>query len=366
MLGIIVTELQEVRENFGDERRTEIVGQADELEIEDLIVEEEMVVTVSHTGYIKRNSVRQYRAQRRGGKGKSGMQTKEQDFVESLFVASTHSFVLFFTDRGKVHWLKVHNIPKGGGAAKGKAIINMLELEKEEMVASMLPVREFEEGKYVVMATKKGVVKKTSLKAYSHPKRKGIIALRLDEGDELIATGITDGEKDIFFSTRRGQSLRCHESEIRDMGRVARGIRSMTLEEDDDLVGMEIISEGATILTITENGFGKRTLTSEYPLQKRGGKGVITIKTTERNGSVVGICPVVDEDDLMIITEKGRIIRIKVRGISVIGRNTQGVKLINLGAGERVVALARVEEEEAEEDEEDIEADIEVDENSEA
>jgi len=346
LMSVIVEELKDIRARFGDERRTEIIDQTTDITLEDLIVDEDMVVTISHTGYIKRNPTVLYRAQRRGGKGKTGMLTKEEDFVEHLFIASTHSYILFFTDAGKVYWLKVHEIPQAGRAARGKAIVNLLNVANDENITSFLPVRNFEEGKYIIMATRQGVVKKTELMAYSNPRVGGIIAINLDEGDRLVSTRLTDGTKDIFLGTKGGQSIRFKEEQARSMGRVSRGVRGVTLAGEDILVAMEIVGDASTILTITENGFGKRTATSEYRGQSRGGKGVITIKTTERNGKVVGFLQVTDEDEVMMITNKGKIIRLSMKGISVIGRNTQGVKLIGIEKGERVVSVAKLAEKE--------------------
>ena len=351
LLNLIVEELKEIRERYGDDRRTQLIEEAKEIDLEDLIVEEDMVVTISHSGYIKRNAISLYRSQRRGGRGKMGMTTKEEDFVEHLFVASTHSYILFFTDAGKAYWLKVHEIPQGGRLSRGKAIVNLLNLSGEEKITAILPVRAFEEGKYVIKATKNGVIKKTDLMAYSNPRAGGIIALNLDEGDELISAGLTDGTKEILLSTQEGKAIRFREEDVRDMGRTARGVKGITLEEGDAVVAMDIITpgvEGASILSVTENGYGKRTLVEEYPLQSRGGKGVITIKTTERNGKLVGVQQITDEDDLMLITDKGKIIRLRGKEISVIGRNTQGVRLIELETGERVMALARLAEKEEE------------------
>ena len=350
LMGVIRGELEEIVARFGDERRTEIIEHSSDLTLEDLIVDEDMVVTISHTGYIKRNPTVLYRSQRRGGKGKTGMSTKEEDFVEHLFIASAHSYILFFTDAGKVYWLKVHEVPQAGRAARGKAIVNLLSLSNDENITSFLPVKSFEEGKYIIMATKRGVVKKTELMAYSHPRVGGIIAIKLDEGDSLVATRLTDGSKDIFLGTRDGQSIRFKEEQARSLGRASRGVRGISLSSGDQLVGMEIVGEVSTILTITENGFGKRTATSEYRGQSRGGKGVITIKTSDRNGRVVGSLQVTDEDDVMMITDRGKIIRMAVRGISVIGRNTQGVKLIGMAPQERVVGVAKLAEKEDEDE----------------
>ena len=351
LLNVIVEELKEIKERYGDERRTEIVEEAQDLQLEDLIVEEDMVVTISHTGYIKRNAISLYRSQRRGGRGKTGMTTKEEDFVEHLFIASTHSYLLFFTDAGKVYWLKVHEVPQGGRMSRGKAIVNLLNLSGGEKITGILPVRNFEEGKNILMATKQGVIKKTDLMAYSNPRTGGIIALTLDPGDELISACLTDGTKEVLLSTRDGKAIRFNEEDARALGRTARGVRGITLEEGDGLVAMEIVSpqnQGASILSVTENGYGKKTVIDEYPLQSRGGKGVITIKTSARNGKMLGVQQITEQDDVMLITDKGKIIRLRGSEISVIGRNTQGVKLIELEPGEKVMALARL----AEKDEE--------------
>jgi DNA gyrase subunit A len=342
VLQIIKDEMKEIRETFGDERRTEILHETGDIEIEDLIAEEDMVVTVSHEGYIKRNPISLYRAQRRGGKGLTGVRPKEEDFVELLFVASSHDYLLFFTNKGRVHWKKVHEIPEAGRMSRGKAIVNLLELQHGERVATTLAVRTFETGKYVVMATRDGLVKKTELSAYSNPRAGGIVAIRINEEDELIGARVSTGVQDIFLTTRLGKSIRFHESEIREMGRVAAGNIGIRMERGDRVVGMEVLDEGATILTVTENGFGKRTRTEEYRVQGRGGKGILTIKTTQRNGPVVYAYQVTDQDQLMIITGHGKIIRLRVADISIIGRNTQGVKLIELAEGEKVVGVAKV------------------------
>ena len=339
---LLRTELHEIKEAYGDERRSELIEDAEEIDMEDLIAEEDMVVTVSHQGYIKRNPISLYRAQRRGGKGLTGAKPKEEDFVEHLFVASSHDHFLFFTNKGRVYWKKVHEIPEGGRTSRGKAIVNLLDLKDGERLATVLPVRDYEDGKYVVMATKMGLVKKTELNAYSHPRSVGTIGLKIKENDELIAVRVSSGDQDIFLTTKEGKSIRFKESELRSMGRVAAGNIGIKMSRGNEVVGMETLSEGATILTVTENGFGKRTNLDEYPTQARSGKGVITIKTTERNGAVVYAYGVTDQDELMIITGHGKIIRIKVGDISVIGRNTQGVKLINLGEGEKVVGVAKI------------------------
>ena len=346
VLDIIKEELKEIKDAYGDERRTELIEDAEEIDMEDLIAEEDMVVTISHTGYIKRNPISLYRAQRRGGKGMTGAKPKEEDFVEHMFVASSHDSFLFFSNKGRVYWKKVHEIPEGGRTSRGKAIVNLLDLKKEERLATILPVRDYEEGKYVVMATKMGLVKKTELKAYSHPRSVGTIGLKIKENDELIGVRISSGEQDIFLTTKEGKSIRFKESELRSMGRVASGNIGIKMAPGNEVVGMETLGEGATILTVTENGFGKRTKTDEYRTQSRAGKGVFTIKTSERNGAVVYAYEATDQDELMIITGHGKIIRLRVADISVIGRNTQGVKLINLGEGEKVVGVAKIMEEE--------------------
>lgn len=342
VLQIIKDETKEIRDKYGDDRRTEILEDEGDIDLEDLIAEEDMVVTMSHDGYIKRNPISLYRAQRRGGKGLTGVKPKAEDFVEHLFVASSHDYLLFFTNKGRVYWKKVHEIPEGGRVSRGKAIVNFLDLKRGERVATTLSVRDFEEAKYVVMATKEGLVKKTELESYSHPRSTGIVALKIRDEDELIGVRVTSGEHDIFLTTRTGKSIRFHESDLRGMGRVAAGNIGVRMEPGDKVVGMETLREGATILTVTENGYGKRTLTDEYRSQTRGGKGILTIKTTERNGPVVYAYQVTDQDQLMIITGHGKIIRLRAAEISVIGRNTQGVKLIDLGEGEKVVGVAKV------------------------
>jgi DNA gyrase subunit A len=307
-----------------------------------------MVVTVSHSGYIKRNAVSLYRAQRRGGKGKTGMRPKDEDFVERLFIASTHSNVLFFTDQGKVYWLKVHEIPQGGRASRGKAIVNLLNLAPGEKVMTVLPVKDFVPGKYILTATQNGIVKKTDLMAYSNPRAGGIIALTIDEGDRLIAARLTDGDMDILLASRNGKSIRFHETDVRSMGRTARGVRGMALEGDDLVIGMETVTEStaATLVTVTENGYGKRTSLDEYRVQSRGGKGIITIKASERNGKVVDIKLCEEDSDLMFITDRGKVLRTSVGHLSIIGRNTQGVRLMVLEPDERIVAVAKLAEKE--------------------
>ncbi|RJR52658.1 MAG: DNA gyrase subunit A [Desulfobacteraceae bacterium] len=342
VLQLIKEELELIKKEHGDERRTEILAETGEIDVEDLIAEEDMVVTISHDGYIKRSPVSLYRAQRRGGKGMTGVKPKEEDFVEMLFVASSHDHLLFFTNKGRVYWKKVHEIPEASRASRGKAIVNLLELQLGEQVTTTLSIRDFEEGKYVVMATKQGLVKKTELVSYSHPRAGGIMGIKLNEEDELIAVRVSTGKQDIFLTTRQGKSIRFHESEIREMGRVTSGNIGIRMDKDDQVVGMEALDEGASILTVTENGYGKRTKTDEYRKQGRGGRGILTIKTSERNGPVVYAYQVSDLDQLMIITGSGKIIRLRAGDIKVIGRNTQGVRLIQLAEGEKVVGVAKV------------------------
>ncbi|MFH1992197.1 MAG: DNA gyrase subunit A [Pseudomonadota bacterium] len=344
--NIIKDELSQLQQEFGDQRRTEIVETTKEITIEDMIVEEDMVVTVSNTGYIKRNPITLYRSQQRGGKGKTAMGVKDEDFVSHLFVASTHHTFLFFTNMGKVYWCKVYEIPQAGRQSRGKAIVNLLNLAQDEKLTTVLAVQSFDPGYHIIMATRNGLVKKTDLMAFSRPRAGGIIALSLMPGDELIAARITDGTWNVFLGSATGKSIRFHESDVRPTGRVAMGVRGLRLAPEDRIVSMEVLSHGQTLFTATENGYGKRTSIDEYPLQKRGGKGVITIKTSQRNGPVVGSLLVDDDDDLMLMADSGKLIRIAVSGISVISRNTQGVKLIGMMSGERVAGVARLAEKE--------------------
>jgi len=346
VLNIIKEELTEIKERFGDQRFSEIIEETKEITIEDMIVEEDMVVTISKHGYIKRNPITLYRNQRRGGKGKTAMGTKEDDFVELLFVASTHHMFMFFTNLGKVYWCKVYDIPQAGRMSLGKAIVNLLNFTKGEKLTTVLAVPEFKPGYHVLMATKNGLIKKTDLMAFSRPRSGGIIALNILEGDELIAARITDGTLNVFLGSRRGKAIRFHESDIRPSGRVATGVRGMRLAAEDQIVGMEVLSHGQTLFVVTENGYGKRTSIDEYPVQKRGGKGVISIKTTQRNGLVVGILLVSEDDDLMLMTNIGKVIRMQINSISIISRNTQGVKLMGMDADEKVVGAARLAEKE--------------------
>ena len=345
--SIIKDELTQIREAYKDDRKTQIVKEEGEINLEDLIAEEEVVVTISHAGYIKRNAVSLYRAQRRGGKGKIGMGIKEEDFVETLFTASTHDALLFFTDAGKVYWLKVHEIPEASRAAKGKALVNLLALTGNEKVTATLPVKEYREDRYVVMATKNGLVKKTELSAYSNPRQGGIIALGLEEGDRLIGAHITDGQREILIGTKQGLTIRFTEDEVRPMGRTAYGVKGITLEEGNEVIGMETITPDSTtaILTVTEGGYGKRTPVGEYRVQGRGGKGIISVKTTERNGLAIGFLQVRDGDEIMLMAAQGKVLRCRVDDIREVGRNTQGVRVLDLeGEDDRVVAVARLAE----------------------
>lgn len=336
---VIREELQELVNQFGDVRKTEIMAEAGDICIEDLIANEEMVVTISQAGYVKRTPLSIYRSQKRGGRGRSGMSTREEDLVTSVFTASAHDYLLVFTNRGQVFWLKVYEIPEVGPSALGKAIVNLLALQPREKIQAILPVKDFKDGQYVVMATRNGIVKKTDLTAYANPRATGIRAINLDEDDELIAVRITDGERDLFLMSRSGKSIRVSEKEFRPLGRVSRGIRGMNLD-GSELVGMDVIDAGKSILVITEKGFGKRTLEEAYRCQSRGGKGVLNVRVTEKNGGVVGFRQVGEEEEILIITNRGRLIRMPAAQVSKIGRVTQGVKLMALDDGEQVMDLA--------------------------
>jgi DNA gyrase subunit A len=341
--NVIKSELAEIKENHADERRTEIAsGPAQQYEVEDLIAEEDMVVTISHAGYIKRLPIDTYRSQRRGGRGITGAHTKDEDFIEHLFVASTHSYLLVLTNLGRCHWLKVHQIPQAGRTAKGKAIVNLIGKKGEEQITAVVPVREFDERHYIVMATRNGIIKKTSASAFAHVRRGGIAAITLDEGDELINARITDGSAEIILAKRQGKAIRFNETKVRPMGRTAHGVKGVTLEQDDSVVDMVVIKKASTLVVVTENGYGKRSRLDDYRVTGRGGKGIITIRNTTRNGPTVAVKPAQEDDELMIITKNGLLIRMPVSGISLIGRATQGVKLINLEAGDKVVRVARV------------------------
>jgi len=348
--GIIIDEFKELKAKFGDERRTEIVEDTGEISIEDIIAQEDMVVAISRRGYIKRTPTSLFRIQRRGGKGKRGMTPKDEDFVKNLFIASTHSNILFFTDRGKAYSLKVYDIPQGGPAARGKAIVNILNVSSDEKITAFLPVKEFVDNNYIVMASEGGVIKKTDLMSFSHIRVGGLIALSLNEGDKLIAARLTDGSRELFLGTRLGKAIHFNEQDVREMGRQARGVRAVRLGVDDVVISMEVADASSCLLTVTEHGYGKRTRFSEYRLQKRGGSGIINLKVTDKNGPVAGILKVTDFDELMITTTKGKIIRIAAKGISIIGRSTQGVRLMDIaeGEGEKVADIALIAEREEE------------------
>src|SRR3954464_8058596 len=350
LIQLVISELKAVRDRFGDERRTEIIDESGELRIEDLIADEDMAITVTNTGYIKRTPITTYRAQRRGGKGRIGMRTREEDYVSHLFVASTHSYIMIFTDRGRAYWLKVHEIPDVGPGGKGKAIVNLVEFESpDEKIAALLAVREFpeqDEQQFVVMGTRKGTVKKTDLTAFSNPRPSGIIAMGIDQGDAVIAVELSDGKEQIFIGTRDGMAIRFNEEDVRSMGRSAYGVRGISLREDDEVVAMEVVREGATMLTVAQNGYGKRTGLEEYRQQSRGGVGIINIQSSDRNGKVVGIAYVHDDDELLIISQQGMILRMKAGDIRTIGRATQGVRLIEMEEGDNVVSVAKLAEKE--------------------
>jgi DNA gyrase subunit A len=343
---IVVDELEKVREEHGDPRRTKIVDAVDEITAEDMIVDEDVAISITHTGYIKRTQISTYRSQRRGGRGRKGMQTKEEDFVDQLFIASTHSYILIFTDRGRVYWLKVHAIPEVGPTGRGKAVVNLVSLVPGEKIAAFVAVKSFDPGRYVFLSTRKGIVKKTELSAFSNPRTAGIIALGVEDDDALIETVITSGNDEILLGTRDGMAIHFQEDDVRAMGRTAYGVKGVTLVNDDEIVGVEVVEAGGTVLTLTSNGYGKRTAIEEYPRQSRGGKGTIDIKTTGRNGPVVGMKFLRGDEQVMLITEKGMIIRLNTAEISTIGRNTQGVRLIQLEEGDHLVSVARLAERE--------------------
>ncbi|RMD80525.1 MAG: DNA gyrase subunit A [Gammaproteobacteria bacterium] len=353
LMAVIREELAELKARFGDARRTEIVARHEDLRPEDLITEEDMVVTLSHAGYVKAQPVSEYRTQRRGGRGKSALSTKEADFVERLFVASSHDTLLCFSDRGRVYWKKVYELPVAGRGARGRPIVNLLPLEEGERITALLPVRSFAEGGYVLMATAAGTVKKTPLEAFARPRSTGIIAVELEEGDHLVGAALTDGEREVMLFSSAGKAVRFREEQVRPMGRTARGVRGISLGPGQRVIALLIVGEcagarceEATVLTATARGYGKRTPVAEFPVHGRGGQGVIAIRTTERNGEVVGACLVREEDQVMLITDGGTLVRIPAADISCMGRNTQGVKLIALAEGERLVGVAPVLEDE--------------------
>ena len=341
-MELLKSELRQVADSFGDKRRTEIIADQGDFSIEDLIAEEDMVLTLSHSGYIKRIPVTTYRRQRRGGRGLNGMGTKEDDWVEHLFVASTHDYVLFFTQTGRVYWLKVYDIPQSGRAARGKPVVNLLNVQPNERITAFVAVREFSDEKYLVFATANGTVKKTVLSAYGNPRSSGINAINIESGDELIDVQVTDGTNDVVLATSSGISIRFAERDVRCMGRTAGGVRGIQLAGDDVLIGMVVVKRDATLLVVSERGMGKRSVLSDYRVQRRGGKGIITLRRTAKTGPIVALKEVLEDDELMMITRKGVIIRVPAEGIRVIGRNTQGVKLMNLGEGDTVMDVARV------------------------
>jgi DNA gyrase subunit A len=344
VMQIVIDELRQVQEKYGDPRRTEILAAEGEFRIEDLIAEEDMAITVSNTGYIKRTAITNYRNQRRGGKGRIGMRTREEDFVSHLFVASSHAYIMIFSDRGRAYWLKVHEIPDVGPDGRGKAIANLVSMEEGERIAALLAVKEFEDDKFIVMGTRRGVIKKTELSAFSNPRAGGIIAMGVEEGDAVIAVQISNGNNEIFIGTRTGMSIRFPEADVRSMGRTAYGVRGISLRDDDEVVGMDVLAPGGTILSVTEQGYGKRTELEEYRVQSRGGIGIINIQTSERNGKVIGVVQVGSDDELMLITQQGKILRMAANTIRAIGRATQGVRLIDIEGDDRAVSIARLEE----------------------
>jgi DNA gyrase subunit A len=348
---VVVGELKDVRERFGDDRRTEIIDESGELRIEDLIADEDMAITVTNTGYIKRTAISTYRAQRRGGKGRIGMRTREEDFVSHLFIASTHSYIMIFSDRGRAYWLKVHEIPDVGPGGKGKAIANLVAMEEGERIAALLAVKEWpgQEGQqFVVMGTRRGVIKKTDLSAFANPRAGGIIAMGVEEGDAVMAVELSDGTEQIFLGTRDGMAIRFNESDVRPMGRTAYGVRGISLRDGDEVVAMEVVREGGTLLTVAQNGYGKRTELEEYRLQSRGGVGIINIQTSDRNGKVVGIAYVQNDDEVLLISQQGMILRMRAGDARAIGRATQGVRLIEMEEGDQVVSIAKLAEKEEE------------------
>ena len=350
LMGIVMDELRRIRERFADERRTAITDENGAFRIEDLIAEEDMAITVTNTGYIKRTAITSYRNQRRGGKGRIGMRFKEEDFVAQLFIASTHDYIMIFSDRGRAYWLKVHEIPDVGPDGRGRALPNLVSMAPDEKIAALLAVRQWEEDKFVFMGTRKGMVKKTALTAFQNPRAGGIIAMGVPDDDEVIAVQMTDGAQEIFLGTRDGMSIRFPEEDVRAMGRTAYGVRGINLRDEDSVVAMEVVEPAGagTIMTVCENGYGKRTPIDEYRVQSRGGVGIISIHTSDRNGLVVGISYVGEEDELMLITQQGKVLRMPTSGIRPIGRATQGVRLIEIETDDRVVSVARLAEQEDE------------------
>jgi DNA gyrase subunit A len=341
-MAILKEEMEEIGNTFGDDRRTEIVADQGEFTVEDLIAEEDMVITISHSGYIKRIPITTYKRQRRGGRGLNGADLKADDWVEHLFIASTHDYLMFFSNKGQVYWLKVHEIPQAGRAARGKPVINCIAIKPDEQIAALVPVREFTDDKCLIFATRQGTVKKTVLSAYGNVRSSGICGINIDKGDELIDVQVCDQNSDIILATKDGMSIRFHQGDVRDMGRATTGVKGIELEKGDEVIGMVVVRRDATLLVVSEKGYGKRSELADYRVQKRGGKGIITLKKTDKTGSIVALKEVIPDDELMMITRHGVIIRLPVDGIRVIGRNTQGVKVMNLDAGDAVVDVARV------------------------
>ena len=356
---IVIEELEDLKARYGDERRTQIVYSAEDFNVEDMIADEDVVVTISNKGFIKRMPVSGYRRQRRGGKGMKGTTTRDEEYVEHLFVATNHNYILFFTEKGKCYWLKVYEIPEGGRLARGRAIVNLIEIDKEDAIKAFVPVKTLDDEAYVkghsiVMSTKEGQIKKTSLEAYSRPRRDGIIAINIKDDDSLLGAELTDGDSNIILANRNGRAIRFHESDVREMGRNTSGVRGMNLDKGDEIVDMVVIknSHEATVLAISENGYGKRSLVDDYREQSRGGKGVITLKVTPKTGDLIALKEVTDQDDLMIITERGKVIRMSCSGIRTMGRNTQGVRIMRLDSDGAIAAVTRVVNEDDEEAEE--------------
>jgi DNA gyrase subunit A len=345
-MTILKEEMEEIASTFGDDRRTEIVADQGEFTVEDLIAEEDMVITISHSGYIKRIPITTYKRQRRGGRGLNGADLKADDWVEHLFIASTHDYLMFFSNKGHVYWLKVHEIPQAGRAARGKPVVNCIAIKPDEQIAALVPVREFSDDKSLIFATRGGTVKKTVLSAYGNVRSTGICGINIESGDELIDVQICDQNSDIILATKDGMSIRFHQGEVRDMGRATTGVKGIELDKGDEVIGMVVVRRDSTLLVVSEHGFGKRSELADYRVQKRGGKGIITLKKTDKTGPIVALKEVIPQDELMMITRHGVIIRLPVDGIRVIGRNTQGVKVMNLDAGDAVVDVARVVKEE--------------------
>lgn len=343
--ALVKDELSEIRDRYADTRLTEIVDAEGDLTIEDLIAEERMVITVSHQGYIKRTSTDLYRRQRRGGRGARDMRTKDEDWVEQLFVGTTHDYILIFTDKGKAYWLKVYELPQAGRASRGRPVVNLLTLEPGEHIQSMIPVDEFSEDRYLVMCTRKGQIVKNQLSLYGNPRKTGIKAIKIADGDELINVQLTNGQQEIFIATNNGMAVRFNESDVRSMGRDTGGVRGINLADDDRVVSMLALRPDSSILTVCEHGHGKRTKAEDYRLTKRGGKGVINIKASQRNGKVIASRDVTDNDELIMISERGLTIRLQVSDLRMLSRNTQGVRVIDLGEGDRLVSVARIDEE---------------------